>query len=177
MLRRLLLVAAAVAVIGQSAWDGGRHVAHAWSQSPERMATPDIEVLVKQAVEDRFAAKDVPDGNLLGKATRIAIREEMPEAGLKLGRAAVPQRDGYSFVLISGAAAQAEADRSGRPVYFITVDQPSISGDTATVSLGVDVVSPREPKTINMCCCTGQGQFRRAGGRWAFVKWAQMICS
>ncbi len=143
----------------------------------ERIATPDIETLVKQAVEDRFAAKDLPDGNLLGKATRIGIREEMPEAGLKLSRAALPQRDGFSFVLISGAAAQAEADRSGRPVYFITVDQPSITGDTATVSLGVDVVSPREPKTISMCCCTGQGQFRRTGGRWAFVKWARMICS
>ena len=99
----------------------------------------------------------------------------MPEAGLKLSRAALPQRDGYSFVLLSAAAAQAEADRSGRPVYFITVDQPSITDDTATISLGVDVVSPREPKTINMCCCTGQGQFRRTGGRWAFVKWAQMI--
>ena len=177
MLRRLLLVAAAMAVVGQSAWGGDRPVTHAGSQSPERMATPDIDVLVKQAVEDRFGAKDLPDGSLLGKATRIAIREEMPEAGLKLSRAALPQRDGYSFVLLSAAAAQAEADRSGRPVYFITVDQPSITDDTATISLGVDLVSPREPKTINMCCCTGQGQFRRTDGRWAFVKWAQMICS
>ena len=177
MLRRLLLVAAAVAIVGQSAWGGDGNGFQAQPRSTERMATPDIDALVKQAVEDRFAAKDLPDGNLLGKATRIAIREEMPEAGLTLSRAALPQRDGYSFVLISGAAAQAEADRTGRPVYFITVDQPSISGDTATLSLGVDVVSPREPKTINMCCCTGQGQFRRTGGRWTFVKWAQMICS
>ncbi len=176
MLRRLLLVAAAVTVVGQPAWGGG-HVAHARPQSPERMASAEIDALVKQAVEDRFTARDLPDGNLLGKATRIAIREEMPEAGLKLSRAALPQRDGFSFVLISGAAAQAEADRSGRPVYFIAVDQPSITGDTATISLGVDVVSPREPKTISMCCCTGHGQFRRTGGRWAFVKWAQMICS
>ena len=141
------------------------------------MATPDVEVLVKQAVEDRFAAKDLPDGNLLGNATRIAIREEMPDAGLKLSRGALPQRDGYEFFLISEVAAQAEADRVGRAVYFITVDRPSIIEDTATISLGVDVVSPREPKTIKMCCCTGQGQFRRAGGRWTFVKWAQMICS
>ena len=57
MLRRLLLVAAAMAVVGQSAWGGDRPVTHARSQSPERMATPDIEVLVKQAVEDRFGAK------------------------------------------------------------------------------------------------------------------------
>jgi hypothetical protein len=170
-----VLVVAAVAVVGQSARGGDRCVAHA--QSPERVATPDIEALVKQAVEDRFGARELPDGNLLGKATRIALLEEMPDAGLKLSRGALPQRAGYEFVLISVVAAQAEADRVGRPVYFITVDRPSIIEDTATISLGVDVVSPREPKSIKMCCCTGQAQFRRAGGRWTFVKWAQMICS
>ena len=163
MLIRLLLIAAAV---------GGVE-----AQLPQRMATPDIELLVKQSVEDRFGASDLPDGNLLGKTTRIAIREEMPEAGLKLSRGALPQRPGYEFVLISTIAAQAEADRVRRAVYFITVDRPSITDDTATISLGVDVVSPREPKSITMCCCTGQGQFRRAGDRWTFVKWAQMICS
>jgi hypothetical protein len=174
MLRRLLLVAAAVAVVGQSVWGrDGRGV----QAQPERLATSDIEVLVKQAVEDRFGAKDLPDGNLLGKANRIAIREEMPDAGLRLSRGALPQRAGYEFVLISAAAAQAEADRVGRAVYFITVDRPAITEDTATISLGVDVVSPREPKSIKMCCCNGVGQFQRGGGRWTFVKWAQMICS
>jgi hypothetical protein len=170
-----LLVAAVAALVGRTAWDGDRHRARA--QSPEPMATSDIDVLVKQAVEDRFGARDLPDGNLLGKASRIAIREEMPEAGLKLNRGALPQRGGYEFFLISEVAAQAEADRVGRPVYFITVDRPSITDDTATISLGVDVVSPHEPKTIKMCCCTGQGQFRRTGGRWTFVKWGQMMCS
>jgi hypothetical protein len=174
MLRRLVLVAAA-ALAGQFAWSGDPGRVDA--QSPERLAAPDIELLVKQSVEDRFGARDVPDGNLLGKATRIAIREQMPEAGLKLGRGALPQRDGYTFFLIAEAAVQAEADRAGRPVFFIAVDRPSITDDTATISLGVDVVSPREPKSIKMCCCTGQGQFRRTGGRWTFVKWVQMICS
>jgi hypothetical protein len=175
MLRRPLLIAAAVAVIGQFAWRDGRGGLE--GQSTERMAAPDIELLVKQSVEDRFGARDLPDGNLLGRTTRIAIRAEMPEEGLKLGRGALPQRNGYAFSLISGAAAQAEADRAGRPVYFITVDRPSITDDTATISLGVDVVSPREPKSIKMCCCNGIGQFQRAGGRWTFVKWVQMICS
>ena len=175
MLRRLLMTAASLALAGQFAWSGERHTDEA--QPPDRMAPPDIELLVKQSVEDRFDAKDLPDGNLLGKATRIAIREEMPEAGLKLGRGALPQRDGYAFSLMSNAAAQAQADRAGRPVYFITADRPSITDDTATIALGVDVVSPREPKSIKMCCCTGIGQFQRAEGRWTFVKWAQMICS
>ena len=175
ILRGLLLIAAAVAFGGQSASGGDRHGVQA--QPPELMATPEIEVLVKQAVEDRFGARDLPDRDLLGKATRIAIREEMPEAGLKLSRGALPQRAGYEFFLISEVGAQAEADRIRRAVYFITVDRPSIIEDTATVSLGVDVASPREPKTIKMCCCTGEGQFRRVGGRWTFVKWARTICS
>jgi hypothetical protein len=175
MLKRLLLIAAAAALVGQYAWGGDRRRIQA--QSPAPMATPEIEELIKQAVEDRFGARDLPDGDLLGKATRIAIREEMPEAGLKLSRGALPQRPGYEFFLISDVGAQAEADRVRRAVYFIIVDRPSIVEDTATLSLGVDVESPREPKTIKMCCCTGQGQFRRAGGRWTFVKWAQMICS
>lgn len=175
MLKRLLLIAVAVALVGQSVWGGDRHGVQA--QSPERMATPDIEEMVKQAVDDRFSARDLPDGNLLGKASRIAIREEMPEAGLKLSRGVLPQRAGYVFFLISEVGAQAEADRVRRAVYFITVDRPSIIEDTATVSLGVDIASPREPKTITMCCCTGQGQFRRVGGRWTFVKWVQTICS
>jgi hypothetical protein len=175
MLRRPLLIAAAVALAGQFAWSGDRGGVEA--QSPERMATPDIELLVKQSVEDRFGARDLPDGNLLGKTTRIAIREEMPDAALKLSPGALPQRAGYEFVLISGATAQAQADRAGREVYFIIVDRPAITEDTATISLGVDVVSPREPKSIKMCCCNGVGQFHRAGGRWTFVKWAQMICS
>jgi hypothetical protein len=175
MLKRLVPIAAAVALVGQFAWSGDQGSVEA--QSPERMAAPDIELLVRQAVEDRFAARDLPDGNLLGKATRIAIREAMPDAGLRLSRGALPQRAGYEFVLISEAAAQAQADRVGRDVYFVTVDRPAITEDTATISLGVDVVSPREPKSIKMCCCNGVGQFRRAGGRWTFVKWAQMICS
>jgi hypothetical protein len=175
MLRRLLLIAAAVALVGLSAWRGEGHEFQ--PQALERTAGAEIDLLVKQAVEDRFGAKDLPDGNLLGKATRIAIREEMPDARLRLSRGALPQRAGYEFVLLSEVAAQAEADRAGREVYFITVDRPSITQDTATISIGVDVVSPREPKSIKMCCCNGVGQFQRAGGRWTFVKWAQMICS
>ena len=101
----------------------------------------------------------------------------MPAAGLKLGRGALPQREGYEFYLISEGAAQSEADRARQPVTFITVDGPSISEDTAMVSLGVDVVFPREPKQTKLCCCTGRGEFRRAEGRWTFVKWADIICS
>jgi hypothetical protein len=141
------------------------------------MATAAIELLVKQAVEDRFTAGDLPDRSLLGTSTRIAIREEMPAAGVKLGGGALPQLEGYEFYLISGASAQSEAERTQRAITFITVDGPSITDDTATVSLGVDVTAPLRPNEVKLCCCSGEAQFRRAEGRWTFVNWVGTTCS
>ncbi len=146
-------------------------------QSPGQSATGDIQLLAKHAVEDRLAAKNLPDGHLLGVSTRIAIRAEMPRAMATLGRDALPQRAGIEFYLISQAAAQTEADRIREAVPFIVVDQPSIAGDTATIALGVDVVFPTEPRVDKLCCCTGQAQFERKEGRWRFVKWTEVICA
>jgi hypothetical protein len=142
---------------------------------PNRSAQGDIEVLVKQALEDRLAAGNLPDGHLLD-SSRVAIREDMPGASMRLGGGALPQRNGYEFYLISRRAAQAESERSKRRIHFIVVDNPRIDGDAATISLGVDVVEPFEPGVVSMCCCTGRGQFRNTGGRWVFVKWAGVVC-
>jgi hypothetical protein len=155
----------------------GTHGRAVRAQSAERMATAEIEAFVKQAVTDRLVEGNLPDGGLLGRSTRIAVREELPGAGVKLGPGALPQRDGYEFYLISTVAAQVEADKTGKPVHFIAVDRPVFVEDTGTVSLGVDVVFPREPDVIKMCCCSGHGLFRRANGRWTFVKWADISCS
>jgi hypothetical protein len=146
-------------------------------QVTDRRAPEEVERLVRQALEDRIAAQDIPDGNLLRNATRVAIREEMPHSALKLGRGALPQLPGFEFYLISEATAQGEADKTGQPVHFITVDLPSIVGDTATISIGLDLVPPREPEVIKLCCCTGSAEFRRLDGRWKFVKWTSTICS
>ena len=147
------------------------------AQSTGIVASPGIETLVRQALEDRLAAGDFPDRNLLGSARRIAIREEMPQARMKLGAGALPQQDGYEFYLISEKAAQVEADSGGHFVHFITVDEASIDEDTATVWLGVDFVFRHDPKLLKMCCCKGLGRFQRIDGRWTFVKWAIRVCS
>jgi hypothetical protein len=146
-------------------------------QATDRRAPEEVERLVRQALEDRIAAQDIPDGNLLRNATKTAIREEMPRSGLKLSRGAVPQLQGFEFYLISEATAQGEADKTRRPVYFITVDVPSIAGETATISIGVDLVLPRDSADVKLCCCTGSAEFRRLENRWKFVKWASTVCS
>jgi hypothetical protein len=142
-----------------------------------RPPTADIELLVRQALEDCLAGHNLPDIALLGKATSILIREELPSAGLKLSRSALPKRDGYDFRLISVPAARSEAERTHAPVYFITIDSPAITGGMATIWLGVDVEFPRDPNRVQLCCCEGEGHFRRVDDRWTFVKWATMKCS
>jgi hypothetical protein len=143
-------------------------------QLASRPAPADIELLVKQALEDRLVARALPDGNLL--STRIAIREEMPRAAMKLGPGALPHHDGYEFYLISRAAAQVESDRAKQRLHFVVVDTPQITGDVATISLGVDATAPFEPTLVSSCCCTGHGQFKRSSGRWKFVNWTGMVC-
>ena len=138
--------------------------------------SPEVESLIKQALEDRLAANDIPDGILLARK-RIAVLQRMPRTGTTLTDRALPQRDGFEFYLLSNQDAQSEADRTGRNVSFIVVDQPAITGDTATLAIGVDFVAPRESKVVKACCCTGFGQFKQVGGKWTFLKWAKMICA
>lgn len=140
-------------------------------------ATGEIESLIKQALEDRLAANDLPDGNLLSGSRRIAVRDEMPEASLTFSAAALPRRDGYAFYLISTATAQTDADQNGQEMPFITIDRPSIGQDTAMIWLGVDVAAPRNPNLVRLCCCSGEAQFRRVEHRWRFVKWDVVMCS
>ena len=145
-------------------------------QSVDAVASPEIHLLVKQALEDRLSEARLPGGELLASA-RVGVRVEMPLAGLRLGPEALPTHAGYEFYLVSAATAQVEADKTGERVHLIFVDRPSISGDSARVSLGVDIVWPREPQQIKLCCCIGEAEFRRTNGRWIFVQWANMVCS
>jgi hypothetical protein len=174
MRRRLYWLVVAVLMCPVVA--GGQHQGAAGS-SPLGPAPADIEALVRQALEDRLAARGLPDGHLFGAATRIPIREEMPRAAMRLEPGALPRRDGYEFYFVSVAAAQAEADRSKQRVHLIIVDSPQIAGDVATISLGVDLLMPSEPDVMILCCCRGNGQFRRKNDQWTFDKWIATVCS
>ena len=142
-----------------------------------RPATSEIESLVRQALEDRLEEEDLPDLGLLGKSTRIAVRQELPATGLRLSQSALPSRDGYDFHLISVRDAQSEAERTQMAIYFITVDRPTIAGDTATIWLGVDFVFPTDPNLVKSCCCVGEAHFRRVEHRWKFSKWGRGGCA
>ena len=76
---------------------------------------------------------------MLRDLNRIGIREELPKAGLKLTPEAVPKLQGVEFYLTSFLDTQRAADATNRPVTFIAADQPTITGDKATLRLGLDV--------------------------------------
>ena len=140
-------------------------------------AGPDVQQFVRAALTDRLRANDVPDLNLLQSSRRIGVRDVMPKAHLLLQESALPELDPYQLFLLSPADAQAMADRRAATIPFITIDQPSIDGDRATISLGVDIATPSNPRVIKLCCCTGQAEFHRSGGGWTFVKWLTTVCS
>lgn len=143
---------------------------------PSRQAGPEVDVLVRQVLEERLVAGDIPDIGLLRGAKRIAIRSELPKSQLVLGEAALPQRDGYEFRLISTSEATAEAERTKAWVYFIAVDRLERSQETVTMWLGTDFIAPAEPRIMKTCCCERSVQYRRVQDRWAFVSWSVGIC-
>jgi hypothetical protein len=142
-----------------------------------RPAGAETEMFVRQALEDRLAAGDLPDIGLIGQSKHIAIRRELPKAGLTLGPGALPKHDGYDFQLISAAEARSGATRTKRTISFVAIDEPVITGDTATIWLGADLASPDDPTLVRMCCCQGKARFSRAQDRWAFVRWDIVECS
>jgi len=141
------------------------------------LASQGVNIFVKQALEDLLERRALPDGNLLLNSTRIAVRSDLPRSAMRLGSEALPERPGLNFYLLSPAAAQLEANRSKQSVYLITVDSPKLVQDSATLSVGIDLVVPSDPKVAVMCCCTGHGEFRRVDGRWRFTQWLSMICA
>lgn len=96
---------------------------------------------------------------------------------MRLGIEALPERPGLSFHLQSRSDAQAAATRSKQAVHLITVYDPVVIQGSATLSVGLELVVPSDPKVVVMCCCTGHGEFTRVDGRWRFSKWLGMICA
>jgi hypothetical protein len=135
-----------------------------------------IQELVREALADRLATRDIPDVGLLQNAREILVRREMPGAGLTLAREALPDLPGLSLSLIETEAARAQANVMKRNVHFIAVDRPAISGTTATLWIGVDFEMPKSTGMIKMCCCSAEGHFEKRDGQWRFVKWGIGRC-
>jgi hypothetical protein len=143
-------------------------------------APADVQGFVREALQERLNANAVPDFQLSARSRRIALRAEMPLAGLRLTEDALPRHERLDFYLLSTPIAQAQADQSGQDVFFVIVDSPTITGETASLKIGSDIVLHRDPshQTVKLCCCDGVAVFKKVDGKWAFSRWANGItCS
>ena len=140
-------------------------------------ASAAVEDLVRQALQDRFGADDIPDLALLEDRSHVLLSSELRRARLQLTARALPRIEGTRFALIGVADAQALADRSHHDVVSLTVDDPAIEGDRASLWIGTDLTIPSQKGVVRMCCCEGRGDFKKMDGRWIFVKWALTRCS
>jgi hypothetical protein len=139
-------------------------------------ASAEIQDLVRDAIADRFQAGDIPDISLLPDRAHVLLLKELRSANLQLSERALPSIRDTRFELMSAAAADAAAERTGRDLIYIAVDSPQVDRDTAAISLGVDFV-PANTRSVKMCCCSGRAQFSKTAQRWTFVKWISITCS
>jgi hypothetical protein len=140
------------------------------SRQPEwQPAAPEIELLVKQALEDRMPLS-FPYQALL--TSDVGLRRELPAARLTIGPDALPSMAGYTFELASSTTAQAEANRTMKYISIVTVDRPSIAGDRATLWMGVSTFAPAGAFNV-MCCCAREATYVLREGRWMFSKWGE----
>jgi hypothetical protein len=148
------------------------------SSSQAQAAAGDVHALIRQVLADRIGAKDIPDYGLLSGAKRIPVRSDGVGFPLPLGKAALPVLEGYELRLISTAEAQAEAERTQANVHFIAIEHLKISGDIASLWIGVDFAMAPNPNAVKMCCCAQSLEYRRAKDRWIFVRWGDQVrCS
>jgi hypothetical protein len=140
-------------------------------------ASPEIEDFVRQALQDRFRAGDIPDMSLLDDRAHVFVLKEMPRAGLLLSTNALPTIDGTMFELIGLGEVKARAERTRQDAVYLAADDPRIDGATGFVRLGTNLTVPAKPDVIQTCCCVGRAEFKKVGSRWIFVKWGAMTCA
>ena len=137
--------------------------------------TPEVALLIKQALEDRYRWRNIPDGLSYG-APEALLSSELVAARLSLTMASRPERPGTEFILLSRAGARALADRTDSGVHVFFVDEPRIANDAATLVIGTSLVMPASFRGGLQCCCRAVGHFGWRDGRWHFVKWGQTSC-
>jgi hypothetical protein len=154
------VLAASLALVWSSAWLP--------QNATLKLASAEIDTLVREALESQFMAK-FPDFHLLDRSRPIAIHAVVPMSGLLLSDAALPKLENHEFRLVSLAEAQAEADRTQQPFLYIEVERAAIVGDVGMLTMGVDLALPSNSNLFKMCCCNAAVAFRRLNDRWTFV--------
>jgi hypothetical protein len=144
-------------------------------------AASELDTLVA-AVLARLGEEDaIPDAGLLPKEgpayvlTEVEIPGDKGNKGDTIAHIRTLPQQPRPFVGKTRAELEAEADRNGDRVAFVRFYSIRLSGNTALVSVGIDVeLAGRAPK---LCCCLAEDRYDRRDGRWTFTSRGSSICS
>jgi hypothetical protein len=80
-------------------------------------------------------------------------------------------------VLISRRDLQAEADRTGSTIRYVSISRPKIAGDCAEVSVGTSLMIPTRSNITPLCCCSTHDLFEKRNGAWVFKAHVMDACA
>src|SRR5215831_17287221 len=79
----------------------------------------ETQSFVRQALQDRLSAGDIPDFGVLRNVRQLVLREEMPRAKQRLSKDVVPEQTSGMISLWSLSEIQAQADASNQDLPFV----------------------------------------------------------
>jgi hypothetical protein len=147
-----------------------------------RSAPPDgcvseIETVAAAALRETFSPEGkFPDFGLVSEKTPVLLRSEVRAPACALSDSGLFGGIRGGFLLRSSEQLQADADALKASRAFVVVQSVNISGNEATVRLGVDLLPPRSGTSIKLCCCESEAVMSRVGDRWQFSRWGAGIC-
>lgn len=132
-----------------------------------------IGAVLERYLTDRDA---LPDGGMLPSTGPVFVVSDA-DGALRMTASAIPKAGAGKLVLRTRRDLQADADRLGTEVFFVGFYRATISGDCATIDVGVYFAAPKNSKKIYLCCCSSTDVYERQHGRWVFKKRTEEICA
>jgi hypothetical protein len=125
----------------------------------------------------RFAREpeSIADGAMLTGQDVVYVEAEVGDQ-TRLTAAALPRVGSMAFAVKTRAELQQLADVTGTEVRYISIDGPEISGDCATVGVGIGVVQPARRKGNWVCTCSSIDLYGKRDGQWQFKVATLRIC-
>lgn len=120
--------------------------------------------------------ESVPDGSMLTRRDVIYIAAEVGDHA-RVTAGALPGASSRPLVVKTRDELQAIADRTGTRFPYLQITSAEITGDCATVGVGVYIMQPARKQEMLLCCCSTTDVYVKRGGKWQFKVVAQQICA
>lgn len=128
------------------------------------------------AVLERFVqdAESIPDGSTLTDHNVVYVEAEVGDHA-RVTAGALPRTSPRPFVVKTLPELQAIADGSGTHIPYLSFSSADITGDCATVDLGVYIMPARNSQ-VSICTCSATHLYVKRDGKWQFKVEARPLC-